>query len=75
MSLKELSQYCAERFAIYRDIKSLPETRPFDIPYYVTDNTLVEKAWGWKPEVGTTEILNETANWACANRSTIEVGF
>ncbi|NEP25919.1 NAD-dependent epimerase/dehydratase family protein, partial [Moorena sp. SIO3I6] len=75
MSLKELSQYCAERLRVKREINSIPETRPFDIPYYVTDNSLVQEIWNWKPEVSATNTLDAIANWAKANRAAIEVGF
>lgn len=75
ISLKELSQYCHEKFGIDREIKSVPENRTFDIPYYVTDTTTVEQAWGWQPQVSATEILDAIAEWAIANKSTIEAGF
>jgi CDP-paratose 2-epimerase len=75
MSLKELSQYCADKFGVSRKIKSVPETRTFDIPYYVTDNTLVQETWHWKPEVKITDTLNAVAEWAKANQSIIAAGF
>ena len=75
MSLRELSDYCSEKFGIYREVKSIPENRPFDIPYYVTDNTLVQAAWGWLPELPATTILDSIALWAETNRTVVESGF
>lgn len=75
MSLKELSQYCREKLNIDREIASVPQTRPFDIPYYVTDNTLVQQIWGWQPEIGVKEIIDAIIAWAQANQSVIASGF
>jgi CDP-paratose 2-epimerase len=75
LSLRELSQYCAERLSRRRDINSEPQTRPFDIPYYVTDNSLVKKAWDWKPATRPMEILDSIIAWADSNRPLIEKGF
>jgi CDP-paratose 2-epimerase len=75
LSLRELSRYCAERMGVQREIKSEPQTRPFDVPYYVTDNSLVHKAWNWKPETKPTDVLDSIIDWAHANRPLIENGF
>jgi CDP-paratose 2-epimerase len=75
LSLLELSQYCSDRFSVNRKILSQPTTRPFDVPYYVTDNSSVRKAWNWKPGKRPTEILDSITDWAIANRRFIETGF
>jgi CDP-paratose 2-epimerase len=75
MSLYELSHYCAERFGKHKEVKSMPENRAFDIPYYITDNTLVEATWGWLPEMQASTVLDSIAQWAENNRSVIESGF
>jgi CDP-paratose 2-epimerase len=51
MSLKELSHYCRIPWATDCAVSSVPQTRTFDIPYYVTDNSLVTQTWDWQPEV------------------------
>ena len=75
MSLKELSNYCGERFGIYQDVKAISETRKFDIPYYVTDNSLVHKKWDWFPEIKPTEILDSIVDWAKTNQDIIKSGL
>ena len=75
MSLKELSQYCQEQMKITRKIGSIPETRPFDIPYFIADNTLVQKSWGWQPKIGVKENIDAIIAWAKANQSVIASGF
>ncbi|AFY71852.1 NAD-dependent epimerase/dehydratase [Thalassoporum mexicanum PCC 7367] len=75
MSLKELSAYCRANLGDDCAVASVPETRTFDIPYYVTDNSLVKRSWGWQPEVKMTDTLAAIANWAKANQPLIESGF
>jgi CDP-paratose 2-epimerase len=75
MSLKELSSYCRTTLGNDCAISSVPETRTFDIPYYVTDNSMVTQTWGWQPEIKMTNTLAAIASWAKANRVLIESGF
>ena len=74
LSLKQLSHYCEKRFGA-KEITPKPETRAFDIPYYVTDISCVTNAWNWRPQQSATNLLDEIATWAEANRIAIEVGF
>jgi len=73
-SLRELSDYCAERFGPGPSVGSDPRDRPFDIPYYVTDNAEVRRAWGWRPTTPPGVLLDRVAAWAEANRGVIEAG-
>lgn len=75
MSLRELSQYCFEATGIAYPVSSLPETRPFDIPWYVTDNDQVEACWGWQPEQTKEEILASIIRYAKDNVDIIRKGF
>jgi CDP-paratose 2-epimerase len=74
-SLRELSAYCADRFGTCPEIGSTPETRPFDIPYYLTDIQQVESAWNWRPTTSQPALLDQIADWAQANRTLLEVGL
>jgi CDP-paratose 2-epimerase len=74
LSLRELSNYCEQRFGP-KHIESSPETRSFDIPYYVTDNALASATWGWYPQRTAWDVLDEIAVWAEANRGFIGNGF
>jgi CDP-paratose 2-epimerase len=75
MSLKELNNYCTQHFNFKKDITVNTAPRTFDIPYYVTDNTAVEKNWGWKPEQTKEQILDGILAWGLENKSLIESGF
>ena len=75
MSLKQLNQYCIEKFGFHKDIIQGKESRPFDIPYYVTDNTDAHRYWNWQPQDTKIGILDDIFDWANANRALIESGF
>jgi len=66
MSLRQLSDWCAERFGRH-EILAAPESRPFDIPWMVMDNGAAEKRWAWRPQTGLQEILSEIADRAERN--------
>ena len=75
MSLQELNNYCQDRFGFVKEVSVTSTNRKFDIPFYVTDNSLVESKWGWKPEVNKIQILNGICDWAIKNKVMIESGF
>jgi len=45
------------------DITSQPDTNPVDIPYYVTDNSAVTTATGWRPRLSMSDILDDIFGW------------
>jgi CDP-paratose 2-epimerase len=63
MSLAELSNWCAARFG-HHPVRSEPATRRFDIPWMVMDCARAREVWGWCPEIGIHEILEEIASHA-----------
>ncbi|MBT5265268.1 MAG: NAD-dependent epimerase/dehydratase family protein [Rhodospirillaceae bacterium] len=68
VSLTELSALCREISGNSIDIASDPETRPADIPYYVTDNSEVSEMFDWAPEYGVEAILEDVHSWLVGNR-------
>lgn len=74
-SLRELSAYCEARFGRPNQVSSSPADRPFDIPFYATDNSRVTANWGWKPKTPSSRILDSIADWAIEHRVQIESGF
>lgn len=74
-SLLELNNYCRERFETEKNIGSEKATRPFDLPYYVTDTSLAKSAWDWKPSKNKVDILNEIADWAFEHQQRIVANF
>jgi len=75
MSLKELNHFCREHFGFEKEIQVNKTDRPFDIPYYVTDNTAAGKYWNWQPAQSKERLLNDILVWGLENKSLIESGF
>ena len=71
MSLKELSNWCKERFGS-NEIISQEEVRSMDAPWIVMDSTTAQNAWNWKVQTNIEQILNEIANHAEENASWLE---
>ncbi|MDA7877630.1 NAD-dependent epimerase/dehydratase family protein [Akkermansiaceae bacterium] len=74
MSLRQLSDWCAERFPSSETASSLPtensqlknptEQRPFDLPWVVLDHRLATETWDWQPQTPIEAILEEIAAFA-----------
>jgi CDP-paratose 2-epimerase len=72
VSLLELTENCAQRAGQRLAIVSRPETNPVDIPFYVTDNTAVAAATGWRPRFSLSDILDDIFGWLRDHRSEVE---
>ena len=67
MSLRQLSAWCARRFAAPRAIATDPRPRPFDIPWMVLDSAKAARVWDWRPLTPANDILEEIAAHAQAH--------
>ncbi|MFP5041429.1 NAD-dependent epimerase/dehydratase family protein [Parasediminibacterium sp. JCM 36343] len=67
VSLKELTGWCEKITGNTIPINKVAENRPADIPIYLTDNSKITAATGWKPTIGTEQILSEIYQWIHAN--------
>jgi len=65
-SLRQLSDWCAERFGA-QPVGTEAKDRPFDVPWLVLDSSLVAQTWGWKPQTPLAAIWTEIAEHAEAN--------
>jgi len=72
VSLVELTRACTMHMRREVVITSQPETRAMDIPYYVTDNTAVIDATGWRPSRTVSTILDDIFRWLTDNRQQLE---
>jgi CDP-paratose 2-epimerase len=72
VSLKELTNLCQKYTGNAIPIRSVAENRPADIRIYLTDNSKVTKATGWKPEIGVENIIKEIAVWIKNNENYLE---
>jgi len=60
MSLRQLSDWCAEKFGPHM-VAADPVPRPFDIPWMVLDSAKAGRLWGWQPQTPTAAVLEEIA--------------
>lgn len=75
MSLRQLSDWCQNRFPSSASSSSLPpvsrplspEVRPFDLPWVVLDHSLASETWNWQPTTPVESILEEIATFAESN--------
>jgi CDP-paratose 2-epimerase len=58
MSLRQLSTWCERRYEPLQ-IRSVPETRAFDIPWMVLDSRLAQREWNWTPQTPLEQVLSE----------------
>lgn len=63
LSLVELTGICESHFEREIPIGSIEQTRPYDIPYYVTDATRAREAWEWRPSQSAEEIVAGLCRW------------
>ena len=72
VSLAEYSGLCAEVSGRSLSIGSLDDTRPGDIPIYITDNTRVTARYGWSPSRSLADIAADLHTWIVAARDDLE---
>ena len=58
MSLAQLSDWCRRRIGP-KDVASVAQRRPFDLPWVVLDSSRAERLWGWKPATPIADVLQE----------------
>lgn len=68
MSLKELSNWCEDRFG-HNEVLASQEERPMDAPWIVMDSTTAQNAWNWSVKTKLEQILERIANHAEKNPS------
>jgi CDP-paratose 2-epimerase len=63
MSLRQLSDWCAQRFGPHPVVPD-GTPRPFDIGWMVLDHAKATRLWAWQPATATPAILAEIADHA-----------
>jgi CDP-paratose 2-epimerase len=72
LSLLELTDMCRDLTGIRIPVGAEPDTRPADIPYYVSDCTALYQRTQWRPRRGLDRILADTHRWLVDERSWLE---
>ena len=68
ISLKNLTKICQKITFNKIKIFSKKNTSEYDIPYYVTDNSKVQKIYKWKPEKKILHIVQDMYKWMILNK-------
>ena len=63
LSLRETTEICAELTGNRMEIGGIPENRPADVIWYVTDNGDTERIFNWQPKKSARDILLDTFKW------------
>jgi CDP-paratose 2-epimerase len=63
MSLRQLSDWCEQRFGPHTVVED-GTPRPFDIPWIVLDPAKAGKLWNWRPATPVVSVLEEIARHA-----------
>lgn len=72
VSLRELTDICAEITGNKVGAASVPENRRGDIPLYITDNTRITQKTGWAPRRNVRDIVTDTYNWIHNNEQQLK---
>lgn len=75
LSLREMTDLCAEISGNKIVIGSIKENRPGDIPIYFSDNSLITKKTGWQPKYNTRQIFTDIFNWLKENEQKLKPIF
>jgi len=72
VSLKEMSLLCQQLTGNSLTIEEEPETRPGDLPIYVTDNSRITDETGWRPTRSVQSVFEDTYNWIHGDAYTLQ---
>ena len=72
ISLKKLTKICQKVTMNKIKIFSKKTTSEYDIPYYVTDNSKVEKIYNWKPKKKFSQIVEDIYGWMILNKKVLK---
>ncbi|HQU48482.1 MAG TPA: NAD-dependent epimerase/dehydratase family protein [Casimicrobiaceae bacterium] len=71
-SLAELTKSCAKVSGRSIEVSRVPDTKPADVPWYVTDHALVTRTLGWAPTRDVAKTLEDVAKWLHDHRRELE---
>lgn len=67
ISLQEMTALCKEVTGRAASISNVSQTRPNDLIWYVTDNSRVSRAFGWKPKRSVKDTITDINQWIDSN--------
>ena len=63
VSLLEFTRMCERLTGVTLDIGAQPDTRPGDVPVYITDNRRITERFGWEPRRDVETIAGDLHAW------------
>ena len=67
-SLKNLTSICQKITGNKLKYTKVKNTSIYDIPYFITDNTLVNKIYKWQPKKNIIDIVRDNYKWLIENK-------
>jgi CDP-paratose 2-epimerase len=71
LSLQDLTSLCRRITGNTIPIGACPETRPADVPLYITDHRRLTEFGGWRPRHTPEDILRDILQWLRENESAL----
>ncbi len=75
VSLVQLTKICEKITKNKIKFNKVKKTSIYDIPYFITNNNLVSKSYGWKPKRNILKVVIDTFLWLKNNKSIIKKYF
>tara|TARA_B100000963_G_scaffold316592_1_gene296505 strand:- start:1983 stop:3005 length:1023 start_codon:yes stop_codon:yes gene_type:complete len=75
VSLVQLTKICEKITKNKIKFNKVKKTSIYDIPYFITNNNLVSKSYGWKPKRNILKVVMDTFLWLKNNKSIIKKYF
>jgi CDP-paratose 2-epimerase len=75
LSLLELTDLCRELSGRQVEIASEPDSRPGDVPIYLSDCSAIFAYTDWRPRRDSRSILEDISSWVTANESALRVSL
>lgn len=72
ISLKNLTKLCQKITLNNIKISSKKKTSEYDIPYYITDNSKVQKIYKWNPKRSFLHIIQDVYKWMFSNKKILK---
>jgi CDP-paratose 2-epimerase len=75
VSLRQFTAICERLTGNRLELASRPETRPGDVPVYVTDNTRVTARFGWTPRRSVDDVARDLHEWIRAHEGALKTAL
>ena len=75
LSLREATDLCAEVTGNTIAVGSRPETRPGDVPVYISDCAALSALTTWRPCADARQILSDIHGWICAHEASLRAAL